>query len=58
MLLAFLELGINFGTQFLQGAKGAKLPLEVINAVQAMIDALINHKQDVINKANLEAGRA
>lgn len=57
MYLVFIEMGINFLTQYLQSAKGAKLPMEVITAIQAAIDALLTHKQDVINKTNLDALR-
>jgi hypothetical protein len=57
MYLMLIELGIQFLTQYLSGVKGAKLPAEVLAAVQAAIDALINHKQDVINKANLDTLR-
>jgi hypothetical protein len=57
MYLMLIELGIQFLTQYLSSVKGAKLPAEVLAAVQAAIDALITHKQDIINKANLDALR-
>lgn len=57
MYLILVELGIQFLTQYLQSAKGAKLPAEILAAVQAAIDALLTHKQDIINKANLDALR-
>ena len=57
MYLILVELGIQFLTQYLQSVKGSKLPAEVLAAIQAAIDALINHKQDVINKSNLDSLR-
>ena len=57
MYLILVELGIQFLTQYLQSVKGSKLPAEVLTAIQAAIDALINHKQDVINKSNLDSLR-
>lgn len=52
----FLNLGIAFLEKFLGEAK-AKLPVEVIQAVESTIQALNAHKDDVITKANLEAQR-
>ena len=57
MFLTLLDLGINFLLPFLTAIKGAKVPAEVVAAVQSAIDALIAHKQDVINMANLDAQR-
>jgi hypothetical protein len=57
MLLTLLDLGIQFLLPFLSGLKGAKVPAEVLAAVQSAIDALLAHKQDVINKSNLDALR-
>jgi hypothetical protein len=51
----FLDLGIGFLNAFL-GSK-AKLPVEVIQAVEAAIAALEAHKDDVITKAALDAQR-
>ena len=57
MYLILIELGISFLTQYFQSAQGAKLPAEILAAIQAAITALINHKQDVINKSNLDSLR-
>jgi hypothetical protein len=57
MYLIFIEMGIQFLTQYLQSATGAKLPAEILAAIQAAIDALVTHKADVINKSNLDAQR-
>jgi hypothetical protein len=57
MYLALIELGIQFLLQYLSGLKGGKVPAEVVAAIQAAIDALLAHKQDVINKSNLESLR-
>ena len=57
MYLTLIELGISFLIPFLQGLKGSKVPAEVAQAVQAAIDALLTHKQDIISKANLDALR-
>lgn len=57
MYLALVELGIQFLQQYLGGLKGAKVPLEVATAVQAAIDSLITHKNDVISKSNLDSLR-
>jgi len=57
MYLTLIEIGIQFLQQYLGGIKSAKMPLEVAQAVQAAIDALIEHKADVITKANLDALR-
>lgn len=57
MYVQLIELGIQFLLQYLSSLKGAKVPVEVATAVQAAIDALLAHKQDVINKSNLDALR-
>jgi hypothetical protein len=57
MYLTLIDLGIQFLLPFISGLKGGKAPAEVIAAVQAAIDAIIAHKQDVINKANLDSLR-
>jgi hypothetical protein len=57
MYLTLIELGIQFLLPFLSGLKGGKAPAEVLQAVQAAIDAIINHKQDIINRVNLESMR-
>jgi len=57
MYLTLLDLGIQFLLPFLSGLKGGKAPAEVITSIQAAIDAIISHKQDVINKSNLDALR-
>ena len=57
MYLTILDLGIQFLLQYLSGLKGAKVPAEILASVQAAIDALAVHKQDVISKSNLDALR-
>ena len=57
MYLTLIDLGIQFLLPFISGLKGGKAPAEVIQAVQAAIDAIIAHKQDVISKANLDSLR-
>lgn len=51
-----IDLGIALLESFL-GKLKSKIPLEVAQAVQAAIDALASHKNDLITKANLEAQR-
>lgn len=55
--LQLIELGISFLQQFLAGGKLAGLPSEIVNGIESTISALINHKQDVINKQNLDTLR-
>lgn len=57
MYLTLLDLGIQFLLPFLSGLKGGKAPAELLTSVQAAIDAILAHKQDVINKANLDSLR-
>jgi hypothetical protein len=57
MILTILDLGIQFLLPFISALKGMKLPAELITSVQAAIDALLVHKQDVISKSNLDALR-
>lgn len=54
--LTLIDLGLTFLTSFLDKMKN-KLPAEVTKAVQAAIDALMVHKDDVVTKVNLEAQR-
>lgn len=54
--ITLLDLGLNFLETFLSNLKN-KLPAEVVQAIQAAIDALVAHKDDVVTKANLEAQR-
>jgi len=57
MYLGLIELGINFLSQFLSNLKWGKAPAEVLASVQAALDALNAHKQDIISKSNLDAQR-
>jgi hypothetical protein len=57
MYLTLIELGIQFLLPYISGLKGGKATAEVIQAVQAAIDALIAHKQDIISKSNLDSMR-
>lgn len=54
--ITLLDLGLTFLGQFLGKLKN-KLPAEVVTSIQAAIDALSAHKDDVVTKANLEAQR-
>lgn len=57
MYLTLIDLGIQFLLQYLGGLKGAKVPAELLASIQAAIDALAAHKQDVISKSNLDSLR-
>jgi hypothetical protein len=57
MYLTLIDLGIQFLLPFLSGLKGGNAPAEVIASIQAAIDAIIAHKQDVISKSNLDSMR-
>jgi hypothetical protein len=54
--ITLLDLGLGFLQSFLGNLKN-KLPAEVIASIQAAIDALVAHKDDVVTRANLEAQR-
>lgn len=51
-----IDLGVSFLEMFL-GKLKSQAPAEVLSAIQGSIDALNAHKNDVINKANLESQR-
>lgn len=55
-MIELIDLGMTFLEMFL-GKLKTQIPAEVVTAVQAAIDALAAHKQDLISKANLEAQR-
>jgi hypothetical protein len=57
MYLALLDVGLSFLQQFVSGLKSGKAPAEVVAAVQAAVDALFNHKADIISKSNLDSLR-
>jgi hypothetical protein len=52
-----IGLGVSFLSQFITSLTANKAPQEVLDAIQASINALTAHQSDVINKANLEAQR-
>lgn len=54
--ISLIDLGLSFLETFLGKMKN-QLPAEVAGAVQAAIDAIAAHKDDVITKAALEAQR-
>ena len=54
--ITLIDLGLTFLQTFLSKTKN-QLPVEVIQAVQAAIDAVAAHKDDTITKAALEAQR-
>ena len=57
MYLMWVQMGVTLLQQIVSGLKGAKAPAEVIASVQAGLDSLIAHQNDVISKANLDALR-
>lgn len=57
MIITLLDLGIQFLLPFLQSLKNGKVPAEVVAAIQAAIDAIAAHKQDLLTKANFDAQR-
>lgn len=57
MIITLLDLGVQFLLPFLQSLKNGKVPAEVVAAVQAAIDAIAAHKQDLLTKANFDAQR-
>lgn len=53
-----INLGLTALQTFLGGIKSiGKAPVEVVAAVQAAVDAVAAHKDDLVTKANLEAQR-
>lgn len=54
--LTLLDLGFTFLNTFL-GSLRNKLPAEVVASVQAAMDAILKHKNDVITKGALESQR-
>lgn len=57
MYLKIIEIGIQFLLPFLSSLKWGKAPAEVIASVQASLDALQTHKDDIISKSNLDSLR-
>jgi len=57
MYLTLLDVGLGFLQTFLGGLKGSKAPAEIVASIQAALDALFAHKQDVISKSNLDSLR-
>lgn len=55
-MIELVDLGVTFLQMFL-GKLSNQVPAEVVAAVQAAIDALAKHKDDLITKAALEAQR-
>jgi hypothetical protein len=55
--ITLLDMGIQFLLQYLSGLKGAKVPAELLTSIQAAIDAIVTHKNDVISKSNLDSLR-
>ncbi len=55
-IVPLLDLGIGVLETFLGRLKD-HIPAEVAAAVQAAIDALFAHKNDLITKANIDAQR-
>ena len=57
MYAQLLGLGITFLSQFLSSLTTNKAPQEVLDAVQASINALQAHQNDVMSKADWESQR-
>lgn len=57
MYLQYISLVLQLLLQVLSGLKGAQAPAEVIAAVQAAIDSIVAHQNDIISKSNLDAMR-
>lgn len=55
--VGLIGLGINFLQYLIPSLTKAKAPVEVVNAVAGAATALVAHRDDVVNKANLEAQR-
>lgn len=51
-----IDLGLTFLQSFL-GKLSNKLPAEIVKSLQASIDALAAHRNDLLTKANFEALR-
>jgi hypothetical protein len=56
VLMQLIDLGVGFLDMFLSKVKSS-VPQTVVDAVQAAADALLQHKNDLVTKANLEAQR-
>jgi hypothetical protein len=55
-LLPLLDVGLSFLQTFLSHTK-SNVPSEVAGAVQAAIDAIAAHRNDLVTKAALDAQR-
>ena len=55
--IVLLDLGSSFLKQFLASLTKSKAPAQLIDAVTATVEAIDEHKNDLITKANLEAQR-
>lgn len=57
LYVGLIDMGLGFLKQFIGSLTTQKAPAEVIDALQASIDALAAHKDDVMSKADWEALR-
>jgi len=55
-VITVIDIGLSFLEGYLSRLRD-QLPVHVVAAVQAAIDALAAHKADLITKQNLEAQR-
>jgi hypothetical protein len=55
--VVLLDLGSSFLKQFVGSLTKSNAPAQIIDAVNGVVTAIDAHKDDVINKANLEADR-
>lgn len=56
--VTLIDLAISLGQLLISKlASTGKTPTEVLEAVQASVDALAAHRNDAVTKANLEAQR-
>ena len=55
--VVLLDLGSSFLKQFLASLTKSNAPAQIIDGLTSVVTAIDTHKDDVINKANLEAQR-
>lgn len=55
--LLLLDLGSTFLKQFVSSLTKSNAPAQIIDAINATVNAIDEHKNDVVSKANLEAQR-
>jgi len=56
-MLALISLALSLGETLVSELTKSGVPAQVIASIQAAVNALAAHKNDLITKANLEAQR-